>query len=253
MQEELDLFLRSCTRRGYCAEQGVVGRLPVMRLPELGVTLARGGVGKAQFAVQTQHMVDVGGPWDLVICAGAAGGLSDTVAIGDVVVATTTLEHDYDNKFSLRPLPRFDGAPGAIAGLRRASSPHPFKVHFGPLASGDEDIVDPERRRMLHQSTGALAVAWEGAGGARACAFSQVPFVEVRGVTDSANRRAPADFEANLEIAVHNVATLILAWLQPGQPAGEPQTFRPQPRALPLRSLARQIALFIYRITRQGR
>jgi len=166
----------------------------------------------------------------------------------------TTLEHDYDNKFNLRPLPRFDGAPSAVAGLKRVPSlPHPFKVHFGPLASGDEDIVDPERRRMLHQSTGALAVAWEGAGGARACAFSQVPFVEVRGVTDSANRHAPADFEANLELAMHNVATLIFAWLNPDQPAGEPYTLRSQPRAVPLRGLARQIARFLYRRTRQQR
>lgn len=253
MQEELDLFLRSCTRRGYCAEQGVVGQLPVTRLPELGVTLARGGVGKAQFAVQTQHMVDVGGPWDLVICAGAAGGLSDAVAIGDVVVATTTLEHDYDNKFNLRPRPRFDGAPRAIASLRHVSSPHPFKVHFGPLASGDEDIVDPERRRMLHQSTGALAVAWEGAGGARACAFSQVPFVEMRGVTDSANRRAPADFEANLELAMHNLAALVVAWLDPGPRAGEPQPFHPSPQAIRLWRFARQIARFLYRSIRHGR
>ena len=253
MQEELDLFLRSCTRLGYCAEQDVVGQLPVTRLPELGVTLARGGVGKAQFAVHTQHMVDVGGPWDLAICAGAAGGLSDAVAIGDVVVATTTLEHDYDNKFNLRPLPRFDGAQSAIAGLRRVSSPHPFKVHFGPLASGDEDIVDPERRQMLHQSTGALAVAWEGAGGARACAFSQVPFIEVRGVTDSANRRAPADFETNLALAMHNLAALIAAWLDPGQPDGEPQPLPPSARAVPLRRLARQIARFLYRSICQGR
>jgi adenosylhomocysteine nucleosidase len=55
-------------------------------------------------------------------------------------------------------------------------------------------------------------VAWEGAGGARACKFSQVPFVEIRGVTDKADHSAPSDFESNLALAMNNIAALIIAW-----------------------------------------
>jgi adenosylhomocysteine nucleosidase len=129
-------------------------------------------------------------------------------------VGTTTVEHDYNSKFNKRPLPRFDGAQTVIAELRRvSSSSDAFRVQFGTVASGDEDVIETERRRTLHQSTGALVVAWEGAGGARACTFSNVPFVEIRGVTDTANRNAPSDFEANLELAMNNVATLITSWM----------------------------------------
>ncbi len=214
IREELNGFLQACIRHGYAAKTVAIGRLPVARIPDLGVTLARGGTGKAQFAVQTQHLLDKGGDWDLVVCAGAAGALAADLSVGDVVVATATIEHDYDNRFSTRPLPRFEGAPAAIDSLRRVSpSAHSFRVHFGPIASGDEDIVDPERRRALHQATGALVVAWEGAGGARACAFSGVPFVELRGVTDAADQKAPSDFEANLGVAMGNVAALILSWI----------------------------------------
>jgi adenosylhomocysteine nucleosidase len=213
LQKELDFFLSSCARQGLQAENSVIGRLPVARFPALGLTLARGGTGKVQFAVQTQHLLDARPGWELVICAGAAGGLADDLSIGDVVIATTTIEHDYNNKFSQRPLPRFDGAPSAIASLRQAASAAvPFKVHWGAVASGDEDVVDDERRQALQQLTGALAVAWEGAGGARACAFSAVPFVEMRGVTDAADHDAPADFEANLEIAMNNIAALVMRW-----------------------------------------
>ncbi len=214
MQEELDFFRQSCTRAGHRTETSVAGRLPIVHLPELRMTLARGGTGKAQFAVQTQHLLDTGPDWDLVICAGAAGALVDDLSIGDVVVATTTVEHDYNNKFNQRPLPKFNGAQTAIAGLKRASLSSPsFKVHFGPVASGDEDVIEDERRKTLHQLTDALVVAWEGAGGARACAFSQVPFVEIRGVTDTADHNAPADFETNLAVAMNSVATLITAWI----------------------------------------
>ena len=214
MKEELDFLLQGCTRRGFHAEGGVVDRLPVVRLPDLDVTLARGGLGKVQFAVQTQHLLDTCGDWDLIICAGAAGALSEEVLVGDVVVATTTVEHDYNNKFNKRALPKFDGARTAIANLRSVSqSANAFSVHFGPIASGDEDVVETERKRGLYESTGALAVAWEGAGGARACAFSGIPFIEIRGVTDTADHNAASDFEENLEVAMNNLATLITTWI----------------------------------------
>ena len=133
------------------------------------------------------------------------------------LLATTTVEHDYNNKFNERALPKFDGAEAAIAELRSVSrSTKAFSVHFGPIASGDEDVVETERKRALHESTGALAVAWEGAGGARACAFNRIPFVEIRveirGVTDTADHNAASDFEENLEVAMRNLATLITCW-----------------------------------------
>lgn len=214
LQQECDFFLQGCANCGLQMENGETGRLPVVRLPALNVSVACGGLGKVQFAVQTQHLLDLGPGWDLVICAGAAGGLADEVAVGDVVVGTTTVEHDYKNRFSVRPLPRFEAAPAVVESLRQVSlSPNGFKVHFGVIASGDEDIVDDERRTDLRQATGALAVAWEGAGGARASKFSHTPYIELRGITDAANHEAPSSFETNLEIAMNNVARLITLWL----------------------------------------
>ena len=214
MKEELDFLLQGCTKQGLHAEGAMIGRLPVALLPDLGVTLARGGLGKVQFAVQTQHLLDTCSDWDLVACAGAAGALADAVSVGDVVVATTTVEHDYNNKFNERALPKFDGAQAAIADLKSVSqSVKAFSVHFGPIASGDEDVVETERKRILHESTGALAVAWEGIGGAKACTFSGLPFLEIRGVTDTADHNAASDFEDNLGVAMSNLATLITSWL----------------------------------------
>jgi adenosylhomocysteine nucleosidase len=212
-QKEFDLLLQGCASLGLEAQNSEVGRVRVVRFPDLGITLACGGAGKAQFAAQTQHLLDASTDWDVAVCAGAAGGLVDELGIGDVVVATTTVEHDYHNRFSKRPLPKFDGAPTVIADLRRVELTGSFRVVFGIVASGDEDIVDGGRRRALQQSTEALVVAWEGAGGARACAFSNIPFVEIRGVTDTANHDAPSDHQANLELVMHNVAKLVVTWL----------------------------------------
>jgi len=40
-----------------------------------------------------------------------------------------------------------------------------------------------------------------------------VPFVEIRGITDTANHSAPSDFDANLADAMNNMATLVTSWI----------------------------------------
>ena len=91
-----------------------------------------------------------------------------------------------------------------------------FQVHFATLASGDEDGVNPERKRLLQATLDALAVSWEGADAARACTFNSVPFVEIRGITNAVNTKTASDFESNLELVMNNLAMLITDWL--GQP-----------------------------------
>ena len=71
------------------------------------MTLACGGLGKTQFAIQTQYLLDVSPAFDVVICAGAAGALDNTLAIGDVVIATETVEYDIYNHFGAPLIPRY--------------------------------------------------------------------------------------------------------------------------------------------------
>lgn len=82
----------------------------------------------------------------------------------------------------------------------------------GPIASGDEDVTDIARARDLYAQTGALCVAWEGAGAARAAKFSERTFLELRVITDSADESAASDFRSSLEAVVPNLANVICAW-----------------------------------------
>ena len=81
---------------------------------------------------------------------------------------------------------------------------------FGVIASGDEDIMSSSRASELHQDTGADVVAWEGAGGARACQLAGVNYIEIRGVTDQAGESAPEEFKKNLPKAMKNLARTLL-------------------------------------------
>jgi hypothetical protein len=54
---EVACFLQSCVEQGILSETMVMEKLPVTHFPALGAIVAQGGLGKAQFAVQTQHLI----------------------------------------------------------------------------------------------------------------------------------------------------------------------------------------------------
>jgi adenosylhomocysteine nucleosidase len=109
-EREFDLFLASCKTYALQAENLTIGKLPVVKIPDIGITLSHGGLGKTQFAVQTQHLLDAYSGWSLVICLGTAGALLKGLSVGDIVVATETVEHDIHNKCGKPLLPKFSGA-----------------------------------------------------------------------------------------------------------------------------------------------
>ena len=214
LQEEYDDLHNSLCALGLDSHKGRIGRLEVDHFLALNTTLARGGHGKTQFGIQTQHLLDHA-RFDLAICAGAAGALAPEVQVGDIIVATSTIEHDYNLKFSKRPQPQFAGDTQSIAQLQKLDVANiGFNVYFGVMAGGDEDVIEVQRGRELRDLHNALAVAWEGVGGARAAAFSDVPYLEVRGATDTADHEAPVVFDVNLKIVMRNIASLLLMWLK---------------------------------------
>jgi adenosylhomocysteine nucleosidase len=213
LQSELDFFTHGLSERGYSSSATQIGRIAAQHFGALDLLVARGGHGKTQFGVQTQHLLDSAGELEALVCVGTAGALDSDLSVGDLVCATETVEHDYTERFSRHPLPRVAGDAGLLAAARRLPLQSlAFGVHFGIVASGDEDVIELERAAALRQATEACAVAWVGAGGARACAFSGVPFLELRGITDTADHNAPADFKTNLRIAMASAAALAALW-----------------------------------------
>jgi len=49
-------------------------------------------------------------------------------------------------------------------------------------------------------------------GWARAACFNELPFVEVRGIMDTADHQAAADFVASLPLFMANLTHLIALW-----------------------------------------
>src|SRR5262245_42395376 len=131
LQEEYKDLYNSLSTLGWESHPDKIGKLDVHRFPALNIRLARGGHGKTQFGIQTQYLLDHA-QFDLVICAGAAGALAPHVKVGDLIVATTTVEHDFNNKFVPRPKPQFYGDGKSIEQLKALKlSDVDFNIHFG--------------------------------------------------------------------------------------------------------------------------
>ena len=211
-KRELTAFTKRTDAEGIKSVKLAVGDYEALQIPEVHLVIARGGLGKAQFAVQTQYFIDRLPQLKAVICAGAAGSLLDNAAVGDIVVATETIEHDI-RSYTGNVMPRFQPEASLLQQFESfKSKKKKYAIHFGPVASGDEDVMADKRKIEVKKQTGAIAVAWEGAGGARACRFSKIPYIEVRTISDAADDNARTDFFKNLDMAIGNLAELILEW-----------------------------------------
>jgi adenosylhomocysteine nucleosidase len=148
-----------------------------------------------------------------VVFTGVAGGVGEGVAVGDVVVGSTFVQHDMDASplFPRYEIPLygqtlFQTAPALSALLVRASQtvvPHGLNravaVHQGLIASGDRFVSGASEAQQLVLALQAgghspLAVEMEGAAVAQVCADYRVPFAAVRTISDRADDTAHVDF-----------------------------------------------------------
>lgn len=210
---ELDAFIKEYNKKGISPESVNLGVLRLNEFVEMGTGVTLGGLGKAQFAVQTQYCINRIDGLKRVFCVGASGGLEKGLSIGDVVIATETVEHDI-RKHSKLLMPRFSSDEAILKQfMALAERKRDFTIHFGPVASGDEDIMTEAHKDELRDKTGAIAVAWEGAGAARACRFSNLAFLEIRGICDVADHNAEKDFFVNLELVMSHLAEVTIDWI----------------------------------------
>jgi len=206
---EFKAFVSALESLGFESEKMLVERLPVYTFKKLSFRCSLGGHGKVQFAVQTQFLLNQFTDVKQVFCLGTSGALVESVKPLDVVVATETVEHDFNLKFIKRDKPCFRSDAVLLEAFKGLKTDG-FGLHFGPVASGDEDVLCSERSAAIHKDTGALVTAWEGVGGARVCKFLSYPYIEIRAVSDTADGAAAKDFKENLSKSMANIASLML-------------------------------------------
>ncbi len=189
------------------------------------VVLALSGIGKVAAAATASLLLDRFAASELLF-TGVAGGLHPDVAVGDVVVARSLLQHDMDASplFPRYEVPltgrsRFDADTGRAAALaeaaRRCLVAHGGRVHEGLIVSGDRFVSSAAESNALRSALpDALAVEMEGAAVAQVCSDFGRPFAVLRSISDRADDTAHVDFTQFVaEVASVYTRTIVDDWL----------------------------------------
>lgn len=187
---------------------------------EIGKTeciLTTCGIGKVNAARTTQILIDNYNP-SFIINIGVAGGISDRIRIGDIVIGEKLVQYDFD----LTAFGREKGEISDLIGkfiysdkdLLAKAQKQLLKVNTinaikGTIASGDRFVTQIDLSRDINKQFGADCVEMEGASIAQVCFLDKVPFIVIRSISDSPNENNKIDFDTFLNIATKNVAEFV--------------------------------------------
>jgi adenosylhomocysteine nucleosidase len=163
--------------------------------------LVLSGIGKVAAATTTALLLDRF-EVDAVLFTGVAGGLGEGVAVGDVVVADTLLQHDMDAspifprwEVPLTGRSRFAADVAWAGRLAAAAHRAGHAVHRGLVVSGDRFVsTSAESAALRGLLPDALAVEMEGAAVAQVCHDFGRAFAVMRTISDRADDAAHVDF-----------------------------------------------------------
>ncbi len=173
-----------------------------------------------------------------LVLSGVAGGVSDALDVGDIVVARRVVDVDYgrvtdEGRIAYQPgtLPfahvepdaGYDMAAGLQTDIEAAlarldddmndGAQDGPRVRFGTIASGDTFVASPRYRDELAQRWSASAVEMEGAAVCGVAERYGRPWLIVRALSDRAGEDSSLDFEQFVASAAAASARVVRALL----------------------------------------
>lgn len=189
------------------------------------VVLVKSGIGKVNAALATTLLHEKYDP-DIIINTGSAGGYSDSLNVGDVVVSKNVVHHDVDAR-------AFDYVYGQVPGMPAFYEADPNLIKLtkqvleklnishatGLIGSGDSFMDDPDNiQYILKQFPNLIAVEMEAAAVAQICFQYETPFIIIRALSDIAGKQSTMSFEQFLELAVTNSSAIVIELIKYFEP-----------------------------------
>ena len=188
-------------------------------LEGLPVVVVQCGVGKVNAALCVQALCDC---FDVthIVNTGVAGSLNAKLDIGDFVISSEAIYHDFDcsvinPKYSVGQVPgipvRSFPADEMLINLAYsvANELCPGHAHIGTVASGDQFVCNKEQKENIVCNTAALCTEMEGAAISHAAYRNNVPVVVIRAISDKADDSAQMDYPTFEAIAAKRCADVV--------------------------------------------
>lgn len=166
------------------------------------IVLVRSGIGKVNAALCAQVLIDLFAV-DAIINVGVAGAIDKNIKIGDIVISTDAVQHDFDTSalgdepgvISRMDTSMFHADPMLIEAAKKAVEGIGFPVYEGRIASGDQFVSEPALKEKIAKLFNPICCEMEGAAIAHACYLNRVPFVIIRAISDNAEEGCDVNYE----------------------------------------------------------
>lgn len=186
------------------------------------IIVVKSGIGKVNAARCTQILIDMFAP-DAIINTGIAGAVASDLTVGDIVIGTGLVQHDFDatglgyakgyictGTDPQKPTV-FTPDDELVSRLERAAEKHASREHIkkGIIATGDMFVSSVEAKKSIWDTFKASAAEMEGGSIAQAASYSGVPFAVLRVMSDQADGKAANSVKNFEEVTATLSASII--------------------------------------------
>ena len=196
------------------------------------IYITRCDPGKVNAAIAAQQLIDHFGV-NAIFNMGSSGALAPELEVGDLVIATEAVQHDFDiTSWGLKPGELiFDAVTAKDTGRLEFRTQQVFnsdpklsqltldsahqieltklnghspKIYTGRILSGDQFIDRSEKAKQLWDTFNGLCTDMEAAAISHTCSINNIPFLCIRAISDKADHTATVSFTDFLAEATAN-------------------------------------------------
>lgn len=184
---------------------------------EMPIVIVYSGVCKVNAAIACQLMIDLFSP-EIIVNAGTAGGIDETVELFDTIISTKVCYHDVADDILTEFHPwlktiYFQLDPDLLAAAKQYCQTAEYPIHLGTTVSG-EQFIEENNRAMIKQQYSPLSVDMETASIAHVCHVNEIPFIAIRTITDTSSHQGIEQFEQNCQKASFISSQIVIDFLK---------------------------------------
>ena len=190
------------------------------------VVIVKCGMGKVNAGICAHTLINDFG-CTKIINTGVAGSLDSRLDIGDIVVSTDAVQHDFTveaigfvkGEIPYTGLYAFPADEELRTAVIKAAEQADIGtgVYEGRICSGDQFISEIEQKEKIIKDFGGLCCEMEGAAIAQASYLNGKPFVIIRAISDKPDGSGTVDFETFKAEAAKRCVRIILQMIENGE------------------------------------
>ncbi len=186
---------------------------------EKDIVVVRCNIGKVNAARTAQILIDKFNI-DKIINIGVAGAVNSELNVKDIVIGSKLVQYDFDvteidkvPKGYIQDIGLYIESDKNLINICKQAIENiknkDFNYKIGAIASADKFLSNQQTAKQIRNEFNAECIEMEGAAIAQVCYLDQVPFVVIRGISDTPNGNNGIDYTKYCQIAAKQAAMIL--------------------------------------------